>query len=967
MKSKLSILFIFIMSVLTASSCIFAGAATQVYSDAGLTYTVNSDSTATVTGFSGEVIENLTIPETLGGYTVTAIGSSAFENCTSLTSIELPDNVEKIEINAFAGCTELLSVDLANVRYIGIKAFNGCLKLKSIVIPNTLLEAHNGAYSVGPFSKTGIETVVFEEGITKIPDYVCLAVSNLKSVTIPDSVTTIGEEAFGSCTALERITLPEALTEIGASAFENCTSLTSIELPDNVEEIGFSAFAGCTELLSVDLANVRYIGIKAFNGCLKLKSIVIPNTLLETYNGAYSVGPFAKTGIETVVFEEGITKIPDYVCLAVSNLKNVTIPEGVTTIGNEAFGSCTALTEISLPSTLKTVSADAIFSGCKKLSKVIFAEGTVKIANNVCKSAPAITQIVIPDTVKTIGNSAFANCKTLKTIDLNKVETLEASAFSGCTGLTAITVPETLKYTTGSAGPFNKCSNITSIIFEGTTIPSYFCRDMAALHTIDMKNGLTDVGKNAFYAVDNLKTFIIRDRSCAIPDTEEAIPSGATIYGYELSTAQEYADKYNRSFVALEASDSYEAVADYVRRQMINRNRYIILAYPQGAPALTSNNDFVKFFDAVFAYDKADSAAGDNLRWSVKKINRSVLDDGYLVLDVEYYTTAEQESLLAGKLTEIAASLQLNDKPEYEKARLIFEYLCDNANAVSPNDKAYNDVHHSAYSVLVNNSGVCEGFSLAFYRLALEAGLDTRVVVSDKLLHACNIVRIADKWYYLDTYLAADEDDSSRGDVFYFLKSSVEAQFIGNDYTAFTPVYENEENWALTPAKIKAYSFAESDYIADGGCGHILEFIGYTGQPCSGTGKEEYKCPKCGNEFSRNCKLGHTALSGSIRCQWCNKNLCKHEEQYRTPVPERKATCTEEGLTSYEYCSRCKEHNFSEPELIPATGHSDKNNDGVCDQCGTTIGKKENSFIAKIKQFFGKISRFLARLFGKKK
>ena len=72
-------------------------------------------------------------------------------------------------------------------------------------------------------------------------------------------------------------------------------------------------------------------------------------------------------------------------------------------------------------------------------------------------------------------------------------------------------------------------------------------------------------------------------------------------------------------------------------------------------------------------------------------------------------------------------------------------------------------------------------------------------------------------------------------------------------------------------------------------------------------------------------------------------------------------------MTSYEYCSYCEEHYFSIPELIPATGHSDKDNDGVCDQCGTTVGKKENSFIAKIKEFFGKISRFLARLFGKKK
>lgn len=750
MKSKFSILFILIISVLTAVSCMFAGAEAEVFSEAGLTYTVNSDSTATVTGFSGEAVTDLVIPESLGGYKVSAIGYRAFENCGVLESVSLPNGVSIIDSYAFRECALLKAIDLH---------------------------------------------------------------------------------------------------------------------------------------------------------------------------------------------------------------------EGITEIGDNTFSNCTSLTEVTFPSTLTRVGIYGAFSGCTNLTKVVFAEGTVKVADNACKSAPAITEVVIPDTVRTIGNNAFEKCVNLKTIDLNKVETLGAYSFSECTGLSAITLPETLKYTTGSSSPFNGCSNITSIIFEGSTIPSNFCQNMDSLHTIDMKNGLTAVGENAFSSVDNLKTFIIRDRNCSIPDTEAAIPSGATIYGYELSTAQEYAEKYERNFAVIESVDNYESAVNYVRRQMINRSKYIILSYPQSAPAITSNNDFVRFFDAVFAHDKSDSAVGDYLRWSVKKINRAVLDDGYLVIDVYYYTTAEQENQLDDILSECIESLQLKDKPEYEKARLIFEYLCDNANAISPNDGEYNDIHHSAYSVLVNNIGVCEGFSLAFYRLALEAGLDTRVVVSEKLLHACNIVKIADQWYYLDTYLAAGEDDSSRGDVFYFLKSSVESQFIGEDYIAFTPDYETEEKWALTPKEIKGYSFAENDYIVDGGCSHILEFIGYAGKPCSGTGKEEYKCPKCGNEFSRNCSLEHSYVPGSIRCQWCNKNLCKHEEQYKVIVPEHKATCTEDGLTAYEYCSRCKEHNFSNPELIPATGHSDKDNDGICDQCGTTVGKKENAFVAAIKKFFGKINTFLAKLF----
>ena len=778
---------------------------------------------------------------------------------------------------------------------------------------------------------------------------------------MPEGVSIIGDYAFSGCSAFKSIDLHEGIIGLGSHAFDGCTSFSEVKIPSTLTTVSeYGVFWNCTNLTKVVFAEGTVkVPDSIFRCDPAVNEVFLPDTVTEIGDSAFE----GCRSLESIYLPEGVSIIGDYAFSGCSAFKSIDLHEGIIGLGSHAFDGCTSFSEVKIPSTLTTVSEYGVFWNCTNLTKVVFAEGTVKVPDSIFRCAPAITEVVIPDTVRTIGNNAFEKCVNLKTIDLNKVETLGTYSFSECTELSTITLPETLKYTIGSSSPFNGCSNITSIIFEGSTIPANFCCNMDSLHTIDMKNGLTAVGKNAFSSVDNLRTFIIRDRNCTIPDTEESIPSGATIYGYELSTAQEYAEKYERNFAVIESVDNYESAVNHVRRQMINRSKYIILSYPQSAPAITSNNDFVRFFDAVFAYDKADSAAGDHLRWSVKKINRAVLDDGYLVLDVDYYTTAEQENQLDDILSECIDSLQLKDKPEYEKARLIFEYLCDNANAISPDDREYNDVQHSAYSVLVNNSGVCEGFSLAFYRLALEAGLDTRVVVSDKLLHACNIVRIADQWYYLDTYLAAGEDNSSRGDVFYFLKSSVESQFIGEDYIAFTPDYETEEKWALTPKEIKGYSFSENDYIVDGGCSHILEFIGYAGKPCSGTGKEEYKCPKCGNQFSRNCSLEHSAVPGSIRCQWCNKNLCKHQEQYIVIVPEHKATCTEDGLTAYEYCSRCKEHNFSNPELIPATGHSDKDNDGVCDQCGTTVGKKENAFVAAIKKFFGKINTFLAKLF----
>lgn len=690
-----------------------------------------------------------------------------------------------------------------------------------------------------------------------------------------------------------------------------------------------------------------------------------------------------------------VTEIDDAAFKRTDIIK-VTIPGSVNRIGNQAF-FCFDLKDISLSEGLKTIGDRAFCSN--SIKNIELPESLETIGNQAFYYAK-LNRVFIPKNVRSIGYGAFEYCSYLKNITVdpkndyysndnrgvlfnknktllveypkgnetsdeyqipNTVEVIEEYAFAFVTRLNKILFPETVKRIEQFAF---YCSGLTEISFSnGLETIGKRAFDSTYVQEIFIPETVTQLSYEAFHGCDKLKHFISYSPNVEIYSNSQTISNTAIIYGFQNSTAQAYAEKYNRNFVLLESADSYEELVEYVRQQMIDRRKYIILSYSQGVPELKNNNDFVGFFDAVFAHDKSNSAVGDNLRWSVKRINCAVQNEGYLVLDVDYSSTAEQESLLADKITGIVESLRLNDKPEYEKARLIFEYLCDKANAISPADKSYNDIHHSAYSVLVNNIGVCEGFSLAFYRLALEAGIDTRVVVSEKQLHACNIVKIADQWYYLDTYLAADEDDSSRGDVFYFLKSSVESQFIGEDYIDFTPDYETEEKWALTPKEIKGYSFSETDYIVDGGCSHILEFIGYAGQPCSGTGKEEYNCPKCGNEFSRNCSLEHSAVPGSIRCQWCNKNLCKHEEQYKVIVPEHKATCTEDGLTSYEYCSRCEEHYFSIPELIPATGHIDKDNDGVCDQCGTTVGKKENAFVAAIKKFFGKINTFLAKLF----
>ena len=201
------------------------------------------------TGYSG----NLAIPSNVTykneTYTVVGIAESAFEGCTGLTGITIPNSVTSIGQSAFYGCSSLTSIDIPNsVTSIGDYVFYGCSSLTSVTIGNS---------------------------VTSIGGYAFVQCSSLTSVTIPNSVTSIGEAAFGNCSSLPSVTIPNSVTSIGDYAFMYCSSLTSVTIPNSVTSIGWSAFMHCSSLTSVTIPNsVTSIRWWAFYGCSSLKKIV---------------------------------------------------------------------------------------------------------------------------------------------------------------------------------------------------------------------------------------------------------------------------------------------------------------------------------------------------------------------------------------------------------------------------------------------------------------------------------------------------------------------------------------------------------------------------------------------------------------------------------------------------------------------------------------------------------------------
>ena len=166
------------------------------------TYSVLSDNTAQITGYSGTAA-NLIVPDKLDGYTVTEIGKLCFSGNITLVSLKLPDTVTRIGTRAFAYCTNLASI-------------NYPLHLESAG------DYYNGGYL---FDGTRISSITVPEGVTELPSYVFQGAYMLTEVQLPTTLTSIGSSAFSGCSQLPALCIPIGVTQIGMNAFTGCTEL----------------------------------------------------------------------------------------------------------------------------------------------------------------------------------------------------------------------------------------------------------------------------------------------------------------------------------------------------------------------------------------------------------------------------------------------------------------------------------------------------------------------------------------------------------------------------------------------------------------------------------------------------------------------------------------------------------------------------------------------------------------------
>ena len=196
---------------------------------------------------------------------IKSIGVSAFEN-NPIVEIKFPQSMTTIEKSAFSKCDKLVTLNTVNITNIGLFAFENCTSLISVELPN-VKEAISLFYGC-----SSIESAKLLKA-TKVSDRFS---SNLTSIEIPEAKT-IGEQTFSGCNKLTSIDLPK-VESIESLAFMNCTSLTSITIP-NLTSTGIQAFYGCTGLTSITMPNLTSIGEKAFYKCTSLTSIELPKVI----------------------------------------------------------------------------------------------------------------------------------------------------------------------------------------------------------------------------------------------------------------------------------------------------------------------------------------------------------------------------------------------------------------------------------------------------------------------------------------------------------------------------------------------------------------------------------------------------------------------------------------------------------------------------------------------------------------
>ena len=379
-------------------------------------------------------------------------------------------------------------------------------------------------------------------------------ISNGLKYTLSSNKLRYSVSGLGSCTDTDIVIPPtyegKPVSYIDDNAFSGCTNLTSVMIPDSVANIGSGAFYGCTGLTSAKLGSgVLSIGEHAFYGCTGLASITVSDGVTSIgfnvfYNTAYYNNE-ANWG-------DGVLYIGNYLIKVKESISgNYTVRDGTGCIAESAFYKCAELTSVTIPGSVPGIGRD-VFSGCTKLASVTIPDGVTGIGIRAFENCSGLTSVTISDSVKYIETEAFRGCTSLESITMpfvgntqggtrnthigfifgasgshengkfvpaslknvviTKAADIYGYAFSGCTGLTSVTLPDGVTRIEEFA--FSDCSGLVSVTLPDSVkiIKEQAFKGCSSLSSITIPGGITIINYCLFKDCTNLTSVTISDK-----------------------------------------------------------------------------------------------------------------------------------------------------------------------------------------------------------------------------------------------------------------------------------------------------------------------------------------------------------------------------------------------------------------------------------------------------------------------
>ena len=384
---------------------------------------------------------------------------------------------------------------------------------------------------------------------------------------------------------------------LGETAFEEADTITSLTLPDSIQEVSPVALVGCTSATQfIVSANSQYFSTS--DGVLfdkdKTQLIKYPcgkEDSTYTVPGTVSViGPmaFALCGYLTeVTLPVNLEQIIDYAFAYCQSLESITIPNSVVYLGSYAFNYCSSLASVTLSESMQSIGENT-FEGCSSLQSIYIPQSITEIGGYAFVECEGLTTVTGMEGVESLGDRVFVYCSSLSSVSLgSSLTSVGDVVFGACASLKSVTIPSSL-------------SQIGEYMFESCS----------SLEEVVITEGVTSISSCAFRNCYNLT-------SITIPASVESIQSNAfdnsglsTIYGYEGTCAQTFANEKGVTFVELLDPDA--VLGDLDRSGSVDNTDFdIMMQAAVGSVNLTNTQKLLADINGDGVIDGFDVAALD--------------------------------------------------------------------------------------------------------------------------------------------------------------------------------------------------------------------------------------------------------------------------------------------------------------------------------------------------------------------